>query len=89
VFKTIRRMYFETASHVLCREVYYTVSLYRRVHYQRFHCSQLCTVRVIKTRKEYVINPVVTIQCLLYLMVNRHTPCVLCRNQWLAKEVAS
>ena len=27
------RKYTGTASHVLCREVYYTVSLFRRVHY--------------------------------------------------------
>ena len=27
-----------TVSRVLCREVYYTVSLFRRVHYPLFHC---------------------------------------------------
>ena len=32
------RNYTETVSHVLCREVYYTVSLFGRVHYQRFYC---------------------------------------------------
>ena len=28
-----------TTSRVLCREVYYTVSIFGRVHYQRFHCT--------------------------------------------------
>ena len=28
--------YYETTSHILCREVYYTVSLFGRVNYQRF-----------------------------------------------------
>ena len=28
---------FETSSHVLCREVYYAMSLFGRVHYQRFY----------------------------------------------------
>ena len=32
------RNYTGTVSHVLCREVYYTVSLFGRVHYQRVHC---------------------------------------------------
>ena len=26
---------------VLCREVCYTVSLFGRVHYQRFHCTEM------------------------------------------------
>ena len=32
------RNYTGTVSHVLCREVYYTVSFLGSVHYQRFHC---------------------------------------------------
>ena len=36
--KTIGHVIFGTLNSVLCREVYYTVSLFRRVHYQRFHC---------------------------------------------------
>ena len=38
--KTIGHVIFGTSNRVLCREVYYTVtvSLFRRVHYQRFHC---------------------------------------------------
>ena len=31
------RNYTGTVSFVLCREVYYTVSLFGRVHYQRVH----------------------------------------------------
>ena len=38
------RNYTGTVDHVLCREVYYTVSLFGRVHYQRFHCTACCTV---------------------------------------------
>ena len=29
-----------TSNSVLCREVYYAVSLFRRVHYRRFHCIE-------------------------------------------------
>ena len=36
--RTIGKTYFGTSSLVLCREVYGTVSLLGRVHYQRFHC---------------------------------------------------
>ena len=36
--KTIGHIIFGTSNSVLCREVYYTVSLFWRVHYQRFHC---------------------------------------------------
>ena len=36
--KTIGHVIFGTSNSVLCREVYYTVSLFRRVHYRRFHC---------------------------------------------------
>ena len=32
------RNYTGTSSHVLCREVYYTVFLFGRVHYRRSHC---------------------------------------------------
>ena len=38
--KTIGHVIFGTSNSVLCREAYYTVSLFRRVHYQRFHCIQ-------------------------------------------------
>ena len=31
------RIYIWTVSRVLCREVYYIVSLFGRVHYRRFH----------------------------------------------------
>ena len=37
--RAIGRTIFGTSTCVLCREVYYTVSLSRRVHYRRFHCS--------------------------------------------------
>ena len=30
-----------TVSRVFCREVYYTVSLFGRVHYRRFQCNVL------------------------------------------------
>ena len=36
--RTIGKQNFGTSTCVLCREVYYIVSLSRRVHYQRFHC---------------------------------------------------
>ena len=36
--KIIGHVIFGTSNSVLCREVYYTVSLFRRVHYRRFHC---------------------------------------------------
>ena len=36
--KTIGHVIFGTSNSVLCREVYYTLSLFRRVHYRRFHC---------------------------------------------------
>ena len=36
--RTIGKQIFGTLNCVLCREVYYTVSLSRRVHYRRFHC---------------------------------------------------
>ena len=36
--KTIGHVIFGTSNRVLYREVYYTVSLFRRVHYRRFHC---------------------------------------------------
>ena len=35
------RNYTGTVSRVLCREVYSTVSLFGRVHYQRFRGSQI------------------------------------------------
>ena len=34
----IGKIIFGTSNSVHCREVYYTVSLFRRVHYRRFHC---------------------------------------------------
>ena len=47
-----RRNYTGTISHVLCREVYYTVSLFGRVHYQRFLCvfitCQDCLVQLVQ-----------------------------------------
>ena len=36
---TIGETIIGTSTCVLCREVYYTVSLSRRVHYRRFHCN--------------------------------------------------
>lgn len=39
--KTIGKVIFGTLSNVLCREVYCTVSLFQRVHYQRFHCNTI------------------------------------------------
>ena len=37
--RAIRKTFFGTSTCVLCREIYYTESLSRRVHYQRFHCT--------------------------------------------------
>ena len=37
--RTIGRKYFVTSSHVFCRDVYYTVSLFGRVHHRRSPCS--------------------------------------------------
>ena len=34
------RNYIGTRSHVLCREVYYILFLFGRVHYQRFHFTE-------------------------------------------------
>ena len=36
--KTMGRVIFLDLEQCPCREVYYTVSLFRRVHYQRCHC---------------------------------------------------
>ena len=38
---SIGHIIFGTSNSVLCREVYYTVSLFQRVHYRyrRFHCT--------------------------------------------------
>ena len=36
--KTIGHVIFGTSNSVLCGEVYYTVSLFQRVHYRRVHC---------------------------------------------------
>ena len=44
--RTIGKQIFGTLNCVLCREVYYTVSLSRRVHYQRFHCMYIESVNV-------------------------------------------
>ena len=40
-FKNYRETNFGTLNCVLCREVYYTVSLSQRVHYRRFHCIHI------------------------------------------------
>ena len=37
-FKMYYRNCTGTVSHVLCREVYSSMSLFGRVHYRRFHC---------------------------------------------------
>ena len=42
--KTIGHVIFGTSNSVLYREVYYTVSLFRRVHYRRFHCISSSTL---------------------------------------------
>ena len=41
MYKNLIRSYFGTSSFALCIEVYITVSLVGRVHYQRFHTSML------------------------------------------------
>ena len=41
-----RETNFGTMACVLCREVYYTVSLSRRVHYRRFHCIVLILINI-------------------------------------------
>ena len=38
-FRTMGKQIFGTLACVLCREVYYIVSLSQRVHYRRFHCK--------------------------------------------------
>ena len=38
------RNYTGTVSPVLCKEVYYTVSLFGRVHNQRFNCTYVCEI---------------------------------------------
>ena len=42
---TIGKQIFGTLTRVLCREVYYTVSLSRRVHYRRFYCIRTKDVK--------------------------------------------
>ena len=42
--KTIGHVIFGTSNSVFCREVYYTVSLFWRVHYRRFHCTHTCSL---------------------------------------------
>ena len=39
--RTIGKLIFGTWTCALCREVYYTVSLSRRVHCRRFHCMHV------------------------------------------------
>ena len=41
------RNYTGAVSHVLCREVYCTVSLFGRVHYRRLHCMPTCVPNTI------------------------------------------
>ena len=41
VLKTIEKVIFGTLSSVLCREIFYSVSLSQKVRYWRFHCTYL------------------------------------------------
>ena len=50
------RNYTGTVSHVLCREVYYTVSLCERVHYRRFHCNCVRVFSDVKYNQFYLIH---------------------------------
>ena len=45
--KTIGNVIFGTSGSVLCREVYFRVFLFRRVHYRKFHCTPLKVVEEI------------------------------------------
>ena len=45
--KTIGYVIFGTSNSALCREVYYTVSLFRRVHYRRFHCTCIVLPNIV------------------------------------------
>ena len=62
------RNYTETVSHVLCKEVFYTESLFGRVHYQRFHCSILSLALAKQTQDcsiwlvEVMLVPVLSIE---------------------------
>ena len=58
--RTIGRKCFVTSSHVLCREVYCTVSIFGRVHYQN-HCLEVC-----------VYLPVLSILCTVHAYVCTH-----------------
>ena len=50
------RNYTGTVSHVLCREVYCTLSVSGRVHYQRFHCTTYSTDTLIMYVRTYSIR---------------------------------
>jgi hypothetical protein len=54
---TTGRNYFGTSSCVLCREVYCTVSLFGRVHYQRFHCNTQRSTTSVCHFKHYSLSP--------------------------------
>ena len=61
------RNYTGTASLVLCREVYYTVSSFGRVHYQRFHCTHVL-VHVHTYVRMYVhVQVRVCVTCTVYV----------------------
>ena len=51
--KTIGHVIFGTLNSVLCREVYYTVSLFQRVHYWRFHCVYYSSYAPVNVIPEY------------------------------------
>ena len=55
-----------TSSNVFCREVYYTMSLFWRVHYRRFHCKRInyCTVHMQKNPDNEFSRANIT--CLVY-----------------------
>ena len=54
---TTGRNYFGTSSCVLCREVYCTVSLFGRVHYQMFHCNTQRSTTSVCHFKHYSLSP--------------------------------
>ena len=68
--KTIGHVIFGTSNSVLCREVYYTVSLFRRVHNQRFHYNYVYTI----DQEIFMLNFV----CELFLLLMATTVYSVC-----------
>ena len=54
--KTLGKQIIREVESVLCREVYYIMSLSRRVHYWRFYCSSRVLIQHVQPKDEEKIN---------------------------------